>query len=333
MRDIDFKTLRLLVAVCEHGNMARAADQALIETSAISKRIAQLESDLGTTLLVRSRRGVQPTPAGAALLEHARNILFTAERMAIDVASYGAGTVGHVRVVASASAIAESLLEDVSSFMREPAQRAIKVDVDERPSNELVRQLREKSASIGVCWDDADLAGLEHRPYRADELAIAVQPRHPLAKRTSVRFEETLAYEQVGFPPSTAVHAMLNRAAMKVGRAIRYRAIVSNFDAALRVVSADLGISVVPLQIGLASATHHDVKLVPLTDAWAKRRFVVAYPSFAALQPPAQRLVDHLVAKAAEAGPPASSPRRRRPRQGVGRGRGPDSVPNGTINR
>ncbi|MGE8476371.1 MAG: helix-turn-helix domain-containing protein, partial [Paraburkholderia hospita] len=69
MRDIDLKTLRLVVAVCEHKNMARAAHDEHIEPSAVSKRIAQLESDLGVPLFTRSRRGVQPTPAGIALLE------------------------------------------------------------------------------------------------------------------------------------------------------------------------------------------------------------------------------------------------------------------------
>lgn len=68
MRDIDLKTLRLFVAVCDHRNIARAAEEAHIEPSAISKRIAQLENELGVPLLLRSRRGVQPTAAGNALL-------------------------------------------------------------------------------------------------------------------------------------------------------------------------------------------------------------------------------------------------------------------------
>ena len=94
MRDIDLKTLRLLVAVCDHRNMARAAEQEHIEPSAISKRIAQLEADLGTPLLLRSRRGVEPTPAGIALLEHARTVLFTMDRIAADAASFTGGVEG-----------------------------------------------------------------------------------------------------------------------------------------------------------------------------------------------------------------------------------------------
>jgi DNA-binding transcriptional LysR family regulator len=203
VRDIDLKTLRLVVAVCEHKNMARAARDEHIEPSAVSKRIAQLESDLGVPLFTRSRRGVLPTPAGLALLEHARNVLFTMDRIASDVAAFGSGLRGSVSVCASASAIAESLLDDVASFMSMPAHENIRVHVEEWLSYDLVRRLREGVASVGVCWDNVDLEGPEHRPYREDRLALAVHPGHPLAGRSTLRFNETLGYEHVGLPPST----------------------------------------------------------------------------------------------------------------------------------
>jgi DNA-binding transcriptional LysR family regulator len=299
MRNIDLKTLRLLVAVCDHQSMARAAEQEHIEPSAISKRIAQLEADLGTPLLMRSRRGVQPTPAGVAVLEHARNVLFTMDRMASDAASFSSGVKGHVRLIATASAIAESLLDDIASFMREPLNRNIKVDVEERFSRDLVRQLREGMASVGVCWDSVNLEGLQHRPYRRDRLALAVHPEHPLAKRKSLRFEQTLDHEHVGLQPSTAVHAMLQRAAARVGRTVSYRVIVSNFDAAFRVVAAKLAISVIPVEVGSPYATLLGVKLIPLTDTWAQRKFAVCFQDFDALQPAVRRMVEHLADRAA----------------------------------
>lgn len=158
MHDLDLKTLRLLVAVCDHGNIKQAAAQEHIEPSAISKRIAQLEHQLGAPLLVRGRRGVVPTPAGVALLEHARTLLFTMARIESDVAAFAGGIRGQVRLVASASAIAESLLDDVAAFMRDPAHRDIKVDIEERFSRDLVRMVREGSASLGVCWDSCAAA-------------------------------------------------------------------------------------------------------------------------------------------------------------------------------
>ncbi|QBR03281.1 LysR family transcriptional regulator [Paraburkholderia pallida] len=298
MHDIDIKTLRLLVAVCEHGNMGRAARDEHIEPSAISKRIAQLEASLGVPLLTRSRRGVQPTPAGVALLEHARSVIFTLERALGDIAAFGSGLRGSVSVCASASAIAEALLDDLASFMRMPAHQNIRVNVDERTSSELVQRVRDGVASVGVCWDNVELAGLESRPWREDRLALAVHPDHPLARRKRVAFADTLDYEHVGLPPSTAVHTLLQRSAARSGRSIDYRATVSNFDAAFRVVAANLGISVVPQEVGQTYARIMNVRMIALDDAWARRRFIVCFREFDALQPAAQRMVEHLVARA-----------------------------------
>lgn len=298
MRDLDLKSLRLLVAVCDHGNIRQAAAQEHIEPSAISKRIAQLEEALGTALLVRGRRGVQPTPAGLALLEHARTLMFTLERIEADVTAYGGGVRGHVRLVASASAVAESLLDDVAAFMRNPANKGIKVDIEERLSTDVVRMVRDGSASIGVCWDSVDLQGLKHCAYRDDQLALAVHVDHPLASRRSIRFDKTLDFEHVGLPPATAVYTMLHRAAAKSGRALSYRVIVSNFDAALRVVAANLGISVIPFQVSLMHAARGEIKVIPLTDPWAKRRFAVCFRDQASLAPAAARLVEFLATKA-----------------------------------
>ncbi len=299
MRDIDLKTLRLFVAVADCRSMARAAEQESIEPSAISKRIAQLEEDLGVELLLRGRRGVQTTPAGLALLEHARSVLFTMDRIVADAAAFAGGVDGHVRLIATASAIAEALLDDIASFMREPDNEHIQVDIEERVSRDLVREVREGNASLGVCWDRVDFQGLAHLAYRRDRLALAVYAGHALAGRASIGFEETLAFDHVGLPPSTAVHTMLQRAAASAGRTVAYRVVVSGFDAALRVVAANLGVSVVPLEVARRSGAGADIELIPIDDAWAERSFAICCRDFAALAPASRRLVGHLQARAA----------------------------------
>jgi len=298
MPDLDLKSLRLLVAVCEHRNIKTAARLEHIEPSAISKRIAQLEATLKTTLLVRGRRGVQPTVVGQALLEHARNLLFTVERMQADVASFNHGIKGQVRLVASASAIAQALLDDIAGFLREASNQNIQVDIEERVSKDLVRVVGDGAASLGVCWDSVDFQGLERRAYRGDELVLAVHVDHPLAGRSSVRFEQTLQYEHVGLPPTTAVYSMLQRAAARSGRALSYRVVVSNFDAALRVVEADLGISVIPRQIAARHERARRLCVITLNETWARRRFAVCFRTMESLQPPAIRLLEYLSARA-----------------------------------
>ena len=298
MRDIDTKTLRLYVAVCDLQNIKQAAARHNIEPSAISKRVAQLENDLSTPLLTRNRRGVQPTPAGVALLEHARTVLFTLDRIESDMASFQRGVRGHVRIVASASAIAEALLDDVAAFMREPANRDVKVDIEEQLSKDIIRTVRDGRASLGVLWDTADFESLHHRPYRRDRLALAVHADHPLAQHTSLAFADTLNFEHVGLQSNSAVHAMLQRAAAQAGRAISYRVIVSNFDAAFRVVAANLGVAVVPMQVGSSYTSLRDVRVIPLTDPWAQRCFALCCRSGETLQPATLKMINYLAGKA-----------------------------------
>jgi DNA-binding transcriptional LysR family regulator len=298
LRDLDLTTLRLFVSVCETGNIARAGEKASIVGSAISKRLAQLEHQVGTPLLVRKRHGVLPTAAGQTLLEHARGMLDVAARIERDMEAYVAGGRGQVRILASVSAMTESLADDVAVFLRQPAHRNIKVDMEERVSPEIVRGVREGHASLGVCWDAAALGVLQSRPYRTDTLCVAVPEGHALARRKSLRFEETLDHEHVSLPVNSAVQVMLQRQAAQLGRSVNHRVVVNNFEAALRVVRAGLAISVVPRQVAEAGATVAGVRLLPLVEPWAERRFIICFRDAPSLTPAAQVLLDHLASLA-----------------------------------
>ena len=302
MRDLDLTSLRLFVAVCETRNIARAAEQQAIVGSAISKRLAALEDTVGTPLLVRRRHGVAPTPAGETLLEHARALLARAAQIERDMAGYAAGVRGHVRVLATQSAIAESLADDVAAFLKAPGHQHIRIDMEEAVSTQVLRAVREGSASLGICWDAADLRGLHHWPWRGDRLAVVMPPGHALARRKRLALADTLPYEQVSLPPERAVQVMLQRAAALAGQPIRYRVVAATFDAALRVVRSRLAIAILPAELSAPYAEAFELRVTPLTDAWAQRRFAIACRDPEALTPAARLLVEHLVAAAKAAG-------------------------------
>ena len=305
MRDLDLQTLRLFAAVCDQRSIARVAEQESIVGSAISKRLAQLEDTVGTPLLLRKRRGVVPTPAGETLLEHARTMLASVGQIERDMAAYATGTRGHVRMLVTASVMAESLADDVAAFLQDPAHRSIQISMEERVSPDVVQGIREGSASIGICWDAADLSGLQTRNYRSDHLAIVVHASHPVAQLPAVRFADVLGYEFVSMPALSAVQVLLARAAAVEGKTLAHRVLVSNFDAALRVVRANLAISVVPREVAAPFAQTAPVRIVPLSDAWAQRRFAICYRDEQALSPAAQLLVQHLARASAHEAPEA----------------------------
>ncbi len=294
MRDLDLTSLRLFVQVCESGSLAAAAARSHMVSSGVSKRLAQLEAQLGTPLLQRRRHGMAPTAAGETLLEHAREMLQGVARIERDMAAYAAGARGQVRILASVSAMSESLADDVARFLREPAHARIEVDLEERVSPEIVRGVETGIASLGVCWDAADLRGLHSRPYRSDHLAVAVPRGHALARRRSVRFAETLDHEHVSLPPNSAVQLMLSREAALLQRQWTSRVVVTNFEAAMRVVRAGRAISVVPREIAQLYADSWGIAIVNLSEAWAERRFIICYRSLESLAPAARLLLDAL---------------------------------------
>ena len=296
MHDLDLTSLRLFVAVCETRNIARAAERQAIVGSAISKRLSALEATVGTPLLQRRRRGVEPTPAGEALLEHARALLAGQERIARDMAAFAAGVRGQVRILATASAIAESLADDVAAFLKQPEHRDIRIDIEERVSTGVLSGLREGVAALGICWDVADFAGLQTRPWRGDQLSVVVPRGHPLAAQASVWLAQTLDEDHVSLPPSSAVQLMLQRAAALAGKPLNYRVVVATFDAALRVVRAGLAISVLPAELARPYADAFGLSVVPLADHWARRRFAIATRGDDTLTPAARLLVEHLEA-------------------------------------
>ena len=81
MRRIDFVTLKLFVAIADERSLTRAAEREHLALAAVSKRVSDLESQLGIALLYRQPKGVELTPAGHALLHHARNMMDNLEQL------------------------------------------------------------------------------------------------------------------------------------------------------------------------------------------------------------------------------------------------------------
>lgn len=299
-RHFDPVTLRLFVAVCEERSIARAAERESIVASAISKRVAALEQEVGVTLLKRGRRGIEPTPAGEVLLRQARDVLGSMERMFAELTEFATGVNGSVRVFASLSVLSEFLPDDVGAFLA--GNRTVRVSLEERVSSEIARGVREGAVDFGVCWDAGALTGLVTVPYRRDHLCVAVPQTHPLARKKKIAFVDTLAYEQIEIQPGSMVQATLRRAAALANQQLQHRIQVSTFDAACRNVAAGLGLAIVPREAAGTFASALDLRLLALTDPWAVRRFVICMRSREALTATARLLLDFLQQRASEKG-------------------------------
>jgi len=295
MWHIDPTSLRLFIAVCEEGSIARASEREFIAPSAVSKRMADIEAALGVPMLNRSKRGVTPTPAGQALLRHARQLMLSMEKLQGEIGEYAEGARGHVKVQANISSIMEFLPESLASFMM--ANEHIRVDVEERFSFDVVRGVLEGQADLGICRKTVSNGELEFIPYRHDHLALVVNERHPLAERNSVTLGETLDYEHIGHSAFATLNSFMHNTARELGRELRFRAHVPSFDAAYRLVQAGLAQTILPREAVSRYAPMFGLRVIPLTDTWARGEFVICVRDQEALSPSARRLLNHLLAE------------------------------------
>jgi DNA-binding transcriptional LysR family regulator len=299
-RPIDPVSLQLFVAVCEEGSIARAAEREALVASALSKRLAALEAEVGVPLVMRRPHGVEPTPAGQALLARSREVLYAHDQLRAELDAFAAGVQGSVRVLASPSVLAGRLPEDIATFLE--GQPHLRVGLDERTSGDIVRGVREGSAAVGLLWDHlADLPGLEVLPYRTDRLCVALSPRHALARRSSLSYAEILEEPSINVSPGGQLDQLLRRRAALLSRVPAHRMQVSSLDTAFRLVAAGLGLAIMPLEAATPHAGAGRLALVPLAEAWAERRLVIVTRGAPLLSAAAGLLVQSLREKADEA--------------------------------
>ena len=287
----DLVSLALLVRIAETGSITRAAELSHIALAAASRRIAQLEERYGVQLLYRTARGVELTPAGSAMLFHAREMLSRADAMRAEISDYSHGVKGMVRITANASALAQYLPDDLASFAA--AYPSIKLSLEEERSGAIVEAVHSGSTDVGIVMEGPEAQGLQLLPYRTDQLAAVVPKRHPVRAK-KLAFAELLDHDFVGLESNTVISQILLQQASLAGKPLRLRVQVKSFDVVARMVQAGLGIGVLPEAAAEAFAASMGLRVISLTDAWATRKMFVCIRQYDSLPAPARQLVDHL---------------------------------------
>jgi molybdate transport repressor ModE-like protein len=292
MQYFDPLSLSLFIAICEHGSLTEAAERQHLSVSAVSKRLAALEELIGAPLLERGRGNVQLTAAGEALLPAARGLLQSMLRIQADLSEYALAVPGHVRVACTLSAMTAFLPPDVAAFRQRQPQ--VDVRIDERAAEDVVRSVEEGRADIGVCWEGTSTRRLQTIPYRVDHLVMLVHPKHELAPRTRVGFVDTLPYPRVLVQGGSLIQQLQQRLAIEAGKALKAPIQVRTYDVACRIVAENLACAIVPEEASYPLIKAFGLKAIPLTDSWARRRYVVCMQDYEQLTLPARLLVDSL---------------------------------------
>lgn len=202
MRDLQIPfELRHLIyfrEVARRLHFRQAAEVLAVAQPALSRAIAQLETAVGVDLLNRTRRGVELTPAGRALLERCEPILRGLSTLPAELKSVASGELGHIRVAFTGLAMSTILPRILRRFHeRHPA---IRLELTESPTSMQLPALASGEIACGFFHPDAPTPTLHTRVLLRERNGILLPAGHPLAGRPSVSLRALAETAFVLFP-------------------------------------------------------------------------------------------------------------------------------------
>lgn len=195
---MELRHLRYFIAVAEERNFGRAARKLRIAQPPLSRQIQAFERELGFALFDRSRRQVELTTGGQALLSHARRVLEILDLAVRDARRASNGEIGRIAIGYPSSLAYSGLTELMRAFHdRYPS---VAVTLRELPPQPQLDALRDGTLDVGFVRAIEDDPRIVCEQVRREPLVVALPSNHPLATRERLALS-TLAREPfIAFP-------------------------------------------------------------------------------------------------------------------------------------
>ncbi|MFC5200075.1 MULTISPECIES: LysR family transcriptional regulator [Streptomyces] len=263
--------LAALVAVAEAGSITRAAERLGYSPPALSQQLAKLEREAGASLLVRSHRGARLTDAGELLVARARRVLDEMERARHELARLTGLSGGTLRLGTFQTAGIHLLPPVLSAFRRAHPDVELTVANYEPPDGVSAVAAGEVDLALTHTYEPADPVPLPSsvhaEPVLVEELVLVTAPGHVLADGAARLPLSGLAGQPLismapDHPPRQGVEAALAR----VGATPAVRVESPGYALVCALVSAGLGVAVVPEMVARTAATPVGLRLLEPGD-------------------------------------------------------------------
>ena len=245
--------------------MARAATQLRISQPAISKSIAKLEQELGVSLFERSRRGVEPTVYGNALLRRGPMVFDEVYQIAQEIAFLTEPGVGELRI-GCPEWVAGGLLSEVIDRISTDHPKLV-LHVNSRPAAMEFRDLRSRSVDveIGRLADDFAQPDLETEILYQEQLVVVTGMSSKWAARRKVALADLMGERWILMPPGGVIMSLVTEAFERGGLAVPPPAIVTySVHVRNRLIPTGKFLTVIPVSLYRAIGRQIRIKALPI---------------------------------------------------------------------
>jgi DNA-binding transcriptional LysR family regulator len=248
---IELRQWRQFVALAEELHFGRAAARLHMTQPPLTQAIAGLEAALGVALFERTKRSVQITPAGAALLPEVRELLARAQALPELARAAAAGELGRLRLAFVSTVGFELLPRWVRAFRQRWPQ--VSLELIEATGDVQLELLARGEVDAGMLLHSPGLQapGLAHARIASEPLVVALPEPHPLATPEHPGLAALLAEPLVIFPRRIlpTLHDAIFSMYHAAGRAPQVAQEAIQMQTIVNLVSAGLGIAWVPQSV------------------------------------------------------------------------------------
>ncbi|BET11754.1 LysR family transcriptional regulator [Pandoraea sputorum] len=290
--NLELSDLRAFVAIAERGNFRAAAEEIHLSQSALSRRIAKMESTLGVRLLDRTTRRVDLTAFGRDFARKARELLNDFDESLRGLTDGATRLGGEVTLACVPSAVRHFLPEVLRQF-HETYPRVL-IRVTDTGASDVLSSVVRAEADFGLNYLGAQEDTIEFEPILKEPFVLACRHEHPLARRKEVKWCELKDYDFMAVAKASGNRFVLDLALAGTPDLPRSFCEVRHVMSVVSLVEAGLGIAAVP-RLAMPLGEHPLLTSVPLVEPEVTRTVGLIRRRGLVLSSAAQQLYDTIL--------------------------------------
>jgi DNA-binding transcriptional LysR family regulator len=284
--------LRVLSEVVSRGSFSAAAEALSYTQSAVSQAVARLEAETGTTLVVRDRRGVRATVAGATLVEHAEAIFAQVEAAEADLAAVLGVRGGRLRVASFPSAGATLMPLAVASFRHRHPD--VSLTLAEGEPEDIAPRLRAGEFDLALLFEfpgarERPGVGLRTVTLLEDPMHVALPAAHPLAEKPALTLSDLRDQDWVQTSASSPCARHVVRSCTAAGFEPNATFESDDYETVQGLVAAGVGVALIP-RLAL-TRVHPGIVVRELAPRSPARKVVAATMAGPGVAPAAKTMI------------------------------------------
>ena len=239
---MEARVLEYLLRVVEHGSINRAAEELRLSQPSLSRWLNMLEREIGTQLLIRTRRGVSLTDAGSLLVDRVRPILRQLDMLREEIGQKGKTELTLGMPLSMQRVVTVPFAEQLCS-----AEANITLRIHEGINNALRKWMEDGLLDVAI------MTSLEHAPANFEtaplvrEQLVLVGDRH-----SGLRMDTPVPLSRLGIAHMilpgrpNVIRAYVENAVTRAGQTYRNRIEAETLSLCLELTRRGLGYTVMP---------------------------------------------------------------------------------------